>query len=61
MATLAEPIERESSLEAATMSRVSRRLIPLLFCLYIVCFIDRTNVSIAALQMNRDLAFSAAV
>jgi ACS family tartrate transporter-like MFS transporter len=61
MATLAEPIERESSLEAATMSRVSRRLIPLLFCLYIVCFIDRTNVSVAALQMNRDLAFSAAV
>jgi ACS family tartrate transporter-like MFS transporter len=61
MATLAEPVERESSLEAATMSRVSRRLIPLLFCLYIVCFIDRTNVSVAALQMNRDLAFSAAV
>jgi MFS family permease len=43
------------------MRRVGRRLIPLLFCLYIVCFIDRTNVSVAALQMNRDLGFSAAV
>ncbi len=48
-------------LEAATMRRVGRRLVPLLFCLYIVCFIDRTNVSVAALQMNRDLGFSAAV
>jgi nitrate/nitrite transporter NarK len=51
----------DTALEAATMRRVGRRLIPLLFCLYIVCFIDRTNVSVAALQMNRDLAFSAAV
>ena len=33
---------------------------PLLFVLYIFNFLDRTNVGLAALQMNRDLAFSAA-
>jgi ACS family tartrate transporter-like MFS transporter len=39
---------------------VSLRLLPFLFVLYIFNFLDRTNVSIAALQMNRDLRFSAA-
>jgi len=41
------------------MQRVSRRLLPFLFLLYICNFLDRTNVAIAALQMNRDLHFSA--
>jgi ACS family tartrate transporter-like MFS transporter len=48
-------------LSAATMRRVAWRLLPLLFPLYVVSFVDRTNVSLAALQMNRDLGFSAAV
>jgi ACS family tartrate transporter-like MFS transporter len=50
----------ESALARATMRRVSLRLLPLLFVLYIFNYLDRTNVSIAALQMNRDLRFSAA-
>lgn len=50
----------EAQLEALTMRRVGRRLLPFLFLLYVVCYIDRTNVSFAALQMNRDLGFSAA-
>ena len=49
------------NIEAAAIARVNRRLLPFLFLLYIVCFIDRTNVSFAALQMNRDLGFSDAV
>ncbi len=49
------------TMEAAAMARVNRRLLPFLFLLYIVCFIDRTNVSFAALQMNRDLGLSDAV
>ncbi len=49
------------TMEAATMARVNRRLLPFLFLLYIVCFIDRTNVSFAALQMNRDVGLSDAV
>jgi MFS family permease len=40
---------------------VSRRLVPFAFLLYIVCYVDRVNVSFAALQMNLDLQFSATV
>ncbi len=48
-------------LEQATLRKVTRRLIPFLFLLYVLSYIDRINVSFAALQMNRDLGFSAAV
>ena len=41
------------------MRQVSVRLLPLLFLLYILCYLDRTNVSIAALQMNKELNFNA--
>ena len=34
------------------------RLLPFLFVLYVFNFLDRTNVALAALQMNRDLHFS---
>lgn len=51
----------DTPLARATTRRVSLRLLPFLFVLYIANFLDRTNVSIAALQMNRDLRFSAAV
>jgi MFS transporter, ACS family, tartrate transporter len=51
----AEPIERD------TMRRVTRRLIPLLMICYFVGYLDRVNVSFAALTMNQDLHFSAAV
>lgn len=44
-----------------TMATVSRRLLPFLLVLYIVSWLDRANVSFAALQMNADLGFSAAV
>lgn len=50
--------EPASALEAATLRRVTRRLIPFLFLLYIANYLDRVNVSFAALQMNRDLGFS---
>jgi ACS family tartrate transporter-like MFS transporter len=49
----------DSALERVTMRRVSQRLLPLLFVLYICNYLDRINVAIAALQMNRDLRFSA--
>lgn len=40
-------------LEAATMRRVSWRLMPFLLGAYIICYIDRVNVGFAALQMNK--------
>src|SRR5215472_14692712 len=40
-------------LEAATMRRVSWRLMPFLLAAYVICYIDRVNVGFAALQMNK--------
>ncbi len=48
------------SLAQTTLSRITRRLIPFLFVLFIANYLDRVNVSFAALQMNRDLGFSGA-
>ena len=44
----------------AALRRVTLRLIPFLFVLYIVAWLDRVNVGFAALQMNSDLGFSSA-
>src|SRR4029077_11368471 len=41
--------------------RIAWRLLPLAFVLYVVAYIDRTNVSFAGLRMNADLGFSDAV
>ena len=43
------------------VATLRRRLIPFLFLLYVVAYLDRVNVGFAALDMNRDLGFSAAV
>jgi ACS family tartrate transporter-like MFS transporter len=44
---------------AAALTIARRRLIPLLFLLYVVAYLDRINVGFAALQMNRALGLSA--
>jgi MFS transporter, ACS family, tartrate transporter len=41
-----------------TIMKVSRRLLPLIVVCYLVNYIDRTNVSFAALTMNKDLGLS---
>jgi len=41
--------------------RIARRLLPFLFLLYVIAFLDRMNVSAAALQMPNDLGFSEGV
>ena len=41
------------------MAVARRRLIPFLFLLYIVAYLDRINVGFASLQMNQALGFSA--
>jgi MFS transporter, ACS family, tartrate transporter len=46
---------------APVLAKVRRRLIPFLFLLYIVAYLDRINVGFAALQMNQALGFSATV
>jgi ACS family tartrate transporter-like MFS transporter len=42
----------------ALYRRITRRLIPYLFVLYIVAYIDRVNVGFAAMDMKRQLNFS---
>ncbi len=54
-------MREDEALERATLRQVSRRLLPFLLLLYVVAYIDRVNVGFAALQMNEDLGFSAAM
>ena len=47
------------TIEQRTIRKVSWRLLPLIVIIYFVAYIDRTNVSFAALTMNKDLGLSA--
>ena len=47
--------------ERAVLAKAARRLIPLMGLLYVVSFLDRVNVSYAALTMNADIGLSASV
>ncbi len=49
----------ESRIGATALRKASVRLIPLIAIAYGVAYTDRVNISFAALQMNRDLHFSA--
>lgn len=46
---------------APVYRRIVRRLVPFLMLLYMVAFLDRVNISFAALTMNRDLGISGTV
>ncbi len=43
------------------VARAAKRIVPYLILLYIFAFLDRVNISFAALQMNADLGFSTTV
>ncbi|MGG1576107.1 MFS transporter [Fictibacillus sp. NRS-1165] len=46
------------SIEERTTKKVFWRIIPFIFLLYIVAFLDRVNLGYAALDMNKDLALA---
>src|SRR5215831_7475594 len=48
------------TIEARTMKKISTRILPLVFLLYIIAFLDRANVAYAKLTMSSDLGFSEA-
>src|SRR5262245_63458267 len=48
-------------LEDAVLRKVSLRLIPFIFVLYVLNILDRVNVGFARLQMLGDLGFSESV
>jgi ACS family tartrate transporter-like MFS transporter len=47
------------TLEQRTMARVSARRVPFLIVCYFIAYLDRVNVSFAALTMNKDIGLSA--
>jgi ACS family tartrate transporter-like MFS transporter len=49
------------AVETVVVRRLTWRLVPFLFLLYIVAYLDRINVGFAALQMQRQLGFTDAV
>ncbi|MGA7327053.1 MAG: MFS transporter [Rhodomicrobium sp.] len=51
-------IEGVSSVEAHTIRKISWRLLPLIVAAYCIAYIDRSNVSFAALTMNKDLGLT---
>jgi MFS transporter, ACS family, tartrate transporter len=50
-----------SMLETTTITKAGRRILPLLFILYIVAYLDRANIAFAKLPMTADLHFSESV
>src|SRR5919205_1673557 len=51
----------DTALAERTRRRVTRRLIPYLMFIYLLAFLDRANLGVAKLQMQRDLGFTDAV
>jgi hypothetical protein len=47
-----------NTLEASTLAKVTKRLVPFLIVCYFVAYLDRVNVGFAALTMNQDLGLS---
>jgi MFS transporter, ACS family, tartrate transporter len=54
---MAQPMLADS-VGVRTRRKITRRLLPFLFLLYITAYIDRVNVSFAGLDMTRELGFS---
>ncbi|MFP5407055.1 MAG: MFS transporter, partial [Gammaproteobacteria bacterium] len=56
MQTVQQPIGEAR--EKAVVRKVTWRIIPFVFLLYIVSYLDRANIGYAALQMNAELALT---
>ena len=47
-----------TSIEARTLHKVRIRILPFIFVVFVVCFLDRINIAFAALTMNMELAIT---
>jgi MFS transporter, ACS family, tartrate transporter len=56
----AHQVEAAALRDGAVYAKVRRKLLPFLFLLYVVAYLDRINVGFAALQMNRQMGLNAA-
>lgn len=62
MTTIAtENYAADSGADGQAIKKVWRRIIPFLFVLYIINYLDRINIGFAALSMNKDLMLTATV
>ncbi len=55
---MSSPRVASNLIETATIRKLRIRLLPFLFALYVIAFIDRINLGFAALTMNRELAIT---
>jgi ACS family tartrate transporter-like MFS transporter len=53
--------ESRDTVGACAVAKISRRILPFVFVLYIIAYLDRANVAFAKLTMSRALGFSQAV
>ena len=51
----------DPTMESALVRKVTWRIIPFVFLLYVISYLDRANIGYAALQMNADLAITSEV
>ncbi|HKW31391.1 MAG TPA: MFS transporter [Candidatus Acidoferrum sp.] len=58
MTTLNQSGVGEVAIEARTIRKLKMRILPFIWLLYIVAFLDRINIGFAALTMNRELAIT---
>ena len=58
MRALNQASDAGGTIEARTIQKLKVRILPLIWVLYIIAFVDRINIGFAALTMNRELAIS---
>jgi len=59
----AHPMSAElvsAELETRVLRKITLRIVPFVVLLYFIAFVDRVNIGVAALTMNKDLGFSPA-
>jgi MFS transporter, ACS family, tartrate transporter len=54
----ASPAPAPSTIEATTIRKLRTHIIPFVFVLFVINFVDRINIGFAALTMNRELAIT---
>jgi MFS transporter, ACS family, tartrate transporter len=55
---MTSPAVALDAIEARTIHKLRMRIIPFVFVLYVIAFLDRINIGFAALTMNKELAIA---
>src|SRR6516165_2204131 len=55
---MVSPAVASNTIEARTIRKMRTRIIPFIFVLFVVCFLDRINIAFAALTMNKELGIT---